>query len=100
MFGNNMMGKLQEMKQKMDEIKSRLDSITVTGESGNGAVKVIVTGNKKVKEIQISDDLMQEDKELLEDYLILATNHALEQAEKVHDAEMKGAASGMLPGMF
>ena len=39
------------------------------------------------------------DKEQIEDLCILAINRALEQAEKVYEAEMKDIAKGMLPGI-
>jgi DNA-binding protein YbaB len=43
--------------------------------------------------------LLQTDKEELEDLIIIATNNALDQAEKVYEAEMQGAAMGLMPGM-
>ena len=99
MFGN-MMGKLQEMQQKTEEIKKRLDTINVKGDAENGLVTVTSTGNRKITAIQISDELMKEnDKEQIEDLCILAVNRALEQAEKVYETEMKDVAKGMLPGM-
>ena len=48
MFGN-MMERMQEMQQKTEDAKRRLDNITVTGEAPAGAVVVEMTGNKKVK---------------------------------------------------
>lgn len=97
MFGD-MMNKLQEMKRKVDETKTKLDSLTVNGEAGNGKIKVVVNGNRKVKAITIQEPLATIDKEELEDLLIVALNRALEQAEKINEAEMAGAAKGILPG--
>jgi DNA-binding YbaB/EbfC family protein len=99
MFGNNMMGKLQEMQLKMEETKKRLDTITVTGEAGDGAVKIVVTGNRVINDVEISDELMNSDKEELQDLLIIAMNRAMEKAENINEAEMKGVAAGMMPGM-
>ena len=98
MFGN-MMGKLQEMKQQMDEVKARLDTITVSAEAGNGNVTATATGNRKIKQIKLNDSCMTMDKEELEDYLTLALNKALEQAEKVNEAEIAKVAQGMAPGL-
>lgn len=92
------MGKLQEMKQKVEETKKRLDSVSVFGEAENGAVKAEVTANRKVKSIQISESVMA-DKEQLEDLLVIALNRALEQADKINEFEMADAAKGLLPGM-
>ena len=101
MFGgnNNMMQKLQEMQQKVEETKARLDTITVEGKASNGKVTVTMTGNRKVNAISINEKLGGFDREELEDLLIIATNDALEKAESVNESEMKAASAGMLPGM-
>jgi nucleoid-associated protein EbfC len=96
MFGD-MMGKLQEMKQKMEETKKRLETITVKADAGDGAITVTANGNKKIVNIALSEEVSKGDKEELEDLLVVAINRALEQAEKVHEAEMQGAANGFLP---
>lgn len=97
MFGD-MMGKLQEMQQKTEEIKKRLDNINVEGDAENGRVTAVCTANRKIVSIHISEELKNSDKEELEDLVILAVNRALEKAEKIAEAEMAGAAKGMLPG--
>ncbi len=91
------MGKLQEMKQKMEEIKKRLETITVEAEAGDGAITVTANGNKKIVNVNINEEIAKGDKEELEDLLLVAINRALEKAEKVNEAEMQGAASGFLP---
>jgi len=93
------MKKMKEMKQKMDEIKTRLDTVYVSGEAANGKVKVVVSANRQVKEVQLDDSLMTSGKEELQNLLTLAMNNALTDAEKVFEAEMKGAASGMMPNI-
>ncbi|HYG16088.1 MAG TPA: YbaB/EbfC family nucleoid-associated protein [Bacteroidia bacterium] len=93
-----MFGKLNEARQKAEEIKQRLETITVTGEAENGAVKVVATGNKRIKDI-IIDDRMMADKEQLQDVLTVAVNRALEQADKVSESEMSAIASQLLPGL-
>jgi nucleoid-associated protein EbfC len=98
MFGD-MMGKLQEMKQKMEETKKRLESITVNGDAGDGAVVVTANGNKKIVNIKVSEEVAKGDKEELEDLLLVAVNRALEKADNVHESEMQGAAKDFLPGM-
>jgi hypothetical protein len=101
MFGKmgDMMGKMQEMKRKSEEIKKRLDTISVSGDAGNGKVTATSTGNRKITSIQISNELMATaDKEQIEGLTIAAINNALERAEKVSEAEMAGVAKGMLPG--
>jgi DNA-binding YbaB/EbfC family protein len=98
MFGDmqDMMAKLKEAQAKIEETKIRLNTIMVDGESGNGSVVATVTANREVKNIAIADELLN-DKEALEDYLILALNKALQNANSIHEAEMAAAAKGGLP---
>ncbi len=98
MFGDmqDMMAKLKEAQAKIEEAKVRLNTVMVDGESGNGSVVVTVTANRVVKNIAIEDELL-EDKEALEDYLIIALNNALEKADKINETEMAAAAKGGLP---
>jgi len=95
MFGD-MMDKLKQMQQSVEESKARLSNITVKGEA-NGVV-VQMNGNRKMTDVQINDELMV-DKEALEDFVMLACNRALEQAEKVYEAEMASSAKGIIPGL-
>lgn len=91
-----MMAKLKEAQAKIEETRNRLNQVMVEGEAGNGLVVVTVTANRQIKNLAI-DDALLEDKEALEDYLILALNKALEKASKIHEAEMAAAAQGGLP---
>lgn len=96
-----MMEQLQQMKQKMEEIKEKLETMTVTETAAGGAIKVAANGNKKIMSISISKEIQHADSEELEEQLTVAINRALEKAEALHESEMKGAAMGMLPpGMF
>ncbi|MBD98342.1 MAG: nucleoid-associated protein, YbaB/EbfC family [Verrucomicrobia bacterium] len=101
MFGKmgDLMGKMQEMKQKSEEVKSRLETIIVEGQAENNSVVVKCNGNRKVTEVKI-ENMGAFEKEQLEDYILLATNKALEAAEKVNEAEMQSIAKGMLPGFM
>ncbi|MFY0253112.1 YbaB/EbfC family nucleoid-associated protein [Chitinophaga sp. 30R24] len=100
MFGD-LFGKLTQIKQKMQEGKERLATVTLTGEAGNGAVKVTVDGNRQVKSIDVAAHLLTPDsKEEMEDLLISALNRALKDAENSWESEMKNAAGGMLGGLL
>lgn len=96
-----LMGKLQEAKAKAEETKERLKTVMVQESSSDDLLKVLATANGRIKEIELSDELLQ-DKEQLEDYLILTLNKALEKAQNIHDTEMAAVAKeGMpnIPGM-
>jgi DNA-binding YbaB/EbfC family protein len=95
------MGKLKETQQKMEETKKRLDSVLVDEQSTDGLLKITITANRTVKSITIDDTLL-EDKEQLEDYMVLVMNKAIEKATKVNEAELDAVAKmdmPMIPGM-
>lgn len=82
MFGN-MIGKLKEAEGLMEETKAKMESIYVNAEAENGMVKVIMNANKKLKDISIDNSLMNiDEKERLEELLIVALNKAMEKADK------------------
>ncbi|MEI6594159.1 MAG: YbaB/EbfC family nucleoid-associated protein [Bacteroidota bacterium] len=94
-----MFGKLAEAQQKAEEVKQKLEAITVEGDASNGLVKVGSTGNKKIYEIIIADELMAIDrKEELQDLLIIAIDRAMTAAENVSQSEMQALMSTMMPG--
>ncbi|KKN93326.1 hypothetical protein LCGC14_0199610 [marine sediment metagenome] len=96
-----MMGKLKETQQKVEATKKRLDTVTLEEKSNDGLVSVTITANREIKKITIDNSLLQ-DKEQLEDYLILTLNKAIQNATSVNEAELGAVAKeGMpnIPGM-
>ena len=103
MFGDmmGMMGKLKETQKKVEETKQRLNHVMVDEQSSDGKLKVSITANRSIKSISIDDELLQ-DKDMLEDYLILTLNKAIEKATNVNETELAAVAKeGMpnIPGM-
>lgn len=100
MFGD-MMGKLKETQKKVEETKARMNTVLLDEQSNDGKLKVTITANREIKSIDMHDDLLQ-DKEMLEDYLILTLNKAIERATTVYETEVGAVAKeGMpnIPGM-
>ncbi len=103
MFGDlmGMMGKLKEAQKKIEETKKRLDTVLIDEQSSDGLLKVTITANRTIKSIEVSDELLQ-DKEQLEDYLVLTMNKAIERATAINETELGAVAKeGMpnIPGM-
>jgi len=95
-----MFDKLFEAKQKAEEVKKRLDGITVSGSAEGGKISVTATANKVVQSINIDEDFLKSaDKEELEELLIVAINKALEQAENIHQSEMAALSRDMMGGL-
>ena len=93
-----MMGKLKETQQKIEETKKRLDSVLIDEQSNDGILKVTLTANRTVKSIEIDDSLL-EDKEQLEDYLVLVMNKAIQKATAVNEAELGAVAKDGMPNI-
>jgi len=94
-----MFDRINEMQQKMEASKAKLDEIMVHGESPDGQVKVTVTANKKVQNIEIAPALVQEaDKDKLEDMILSAMTRAMDKADVTAAAEMQKMAGDILPG--
>lgn len=103
MFGDmaSMMSKLKEAQQKVEETKTRLNHVLIDEKSNNGKIQVTITANREIKAINIEESLL-ENKEELEDYLILTLNNAIKKATEINEQELAVAAkSGMpnIPGM-
>jgi DNA-binding protein YbaB len=95
-----MFDKLMAAQKQAEEIKKRLDTISVFGEVEGGAIKVTATANKVLTAINIDENFYKEtDKEALEELLLTAVNKALTQAEQVSAVEMQAATKNMLGGL-
>ena len=96
-----MMSKLKDAQKKVEATKERLHNVMLDESSNDNKLKVTITANRTLKSISIDDELMQ-DKDMLEDYLILTLNKAITRATEVHEAEVAAVAKeGMpnIPGM-
>lgn len=103
MFGDlmGMMGKMKETQEKIEATKKRLDTVWIDEKSSDGRLSITVTANSEIKSIEIDEQLLQ-DKEQLEDFLIIHLNKALQKASSIHEAELAAVAKeGMpnIPGM-
>lgn len=96
-----MMSKLKEAQEKVEATKKRLDTVLIDEKSSDGLLKITITANREIKNIEVADSLL-EDKEQLEDYLIINLNNAIKKATEVNEAEIGAVAKeGMpnIPGM-
>lgn len=98
MFGDmmGMMNKIKETQQKVEETKKRLDTVIVDEQSSDGLLKVSLTANREIKNISVADELL-EDKDQLEDYLVLTLNKAIAKATEVNEAELGAVAKDGMP---
>lgn len=96
-----LMKQAQEMQEKMQKAQEEVANLEVSGQSGAGMVKVLMTGRHDVRKIDIADDLMSEDKDILEDLIAAAVNDAVRKVESESKDKMASVTSGVpLPPGF
>ena len=90
-----LMKQAQQMQADMQKAQEEMASLTVTGESGAGMVRITLTCKYQVKALVIDDALVGEDKEMLEDVVIAAFNDAVRKVESTVQEKYSGMTSGM-----
>ncbi len=96
----DMFGKLQDMQQKLEATKANFDNVEIEAEAGDGAVKVLVSANHKVKNISIDPSIVDpNDVEQIEDLLMVAMNRAMEKASQRAEQDVKQVYDQVMPGM-
>ncbi len=96
----DIMKQAQAMQEQMQKAQQELASIEITGQSGAGLVEVVMSCRYDVKRIIIDPELMNDDKEVLEDLLAAGFNDAVRKVEKATEEKMAGLAPGLnIPGL-
>ncbi len=97
----SMMKQAQQMQQNMQKVQAELAGVEVEGQAGSGMVKVVMTCGHEVRRVSLNDSVLSDDKEMLEDLIVLAINDAMKKAEATSQQRMSGftAGMGLPPGM-
>lgn len=90
-----LMKQAQQMQADMKKAQEEMASLTVTGESGAGMVKIRMNCQHQVQALEIDDSLIGDDKEMLEDLIIAAFNDAVRRVEQTIQEKFSGMASGL-----
>ena len=98
MFGDmmGMMNKLKETQEKVEATKERLKTVLIDEQWGDGLLKVTITAAREIKNITVAEELMN-DKEQLEDYLVLTLNKAITRATEINENELAAVAKDGMP---
>ena len=90
-----MMKQAQQMQEQMQEAQAALASIEVEGQAGGGMVKIKMSCRHEVNAIDIDPQLLNDDREMLEDILVAAFNDALSKVETTTKDKYSGLTSGL-----
>lgn len=98
---NQLMQQAKQMQEQMQKAQQEAAKKIVVGESGAGMVKIHLSGRYDASKVELSAELMQEDKEIIEDLIAAAINDAVKKLDDGNRDAMSAMTSGMkLPDGF
>ena len=97
-----MMKQVQKMQKDMMKAQEELKQKTVVATAGGGMVTVIASGDKRILEVNIKEEVVDpDDVEMLQDLILAATNEALKKVDELTDQDLGKFTKGMnIPGLF
>lgn len=96
---NKILEKAKELEKKIKESQENLKNIEVDGVSGGNAVTVLLNGKGEMTKIILSDKVIKEDKEIIQDLIIAAHNEAKNKLKSKTSEEISKATGGLgVPG--
>ena len=96
---NKILDKAKELESKMKESQENIKKIRAEGVSGSNSVKVTLDGEGEMQKIEISDDILKENKSIIEDLIVAAHNNAKLQLKSKTSEEISKATGGFgIPG--
>ena len=98
----NILKQAQAMQERLGKIQEEAATKVVEASAGGGMVTVSVSGAMQVTKVIIDPEVMKaEDREMLQDLLVAATNEALRKSKEMMAEEMKSITGGIgIPGLF
>ena len=91
--------KAKELESKMKESQKKIKNIRVEGVSGSNSVKVILDGEGEMQKIEISEEILKEQKSVVEDLIVAAHNNAKEKLKSKTSEEISKVTGGIgIPG--
>ena len=91
--------KAKELEAKMKESQEKIKNIKVEGSSGSNLVKVVLDGDGEMLKIEISEEVLKDDKSIIEDLIVAAHNDAKSKVKSKTAEEISKATGGFgIPG--
>ena len=91
---SKILDKAKELESKMKESQEKIKNINVTGISGGNSVKITLNGEGEIINVDISSEVLKEDKTIIEDLIKAAHNNAKSQLKSKTSEEISKATGG------
>jgi|TARA_B100000809_G_C14978310_1_gene473549 DNA-binding YbaB/EbfC family protein len=96
---SKILDKAKELENKMKESQEKIKNIEVVGISGADSVKITLNGDGEIINIDLSSEILKEDKTIIEDLIKAAHNNAKSQLKSKTSEEISKATGGFgIPG--
>ena len=96
---NKILDKAKELEIKMKESQENIKKIRAEGISGSNSIKIILDGEGDMQKIEISDEILKEDKSIVEDLIVAAHNNAKAELKiKTKEEISKATGEFGIPG--
>ena len=96
---NKILDKAKELEKKMKESQENIKKIRAEGISGSNSVRVTLDGEGEMQKIEITDEVLKEEKPIIEDLIVAAHNNAKAQLKSKTNEEISKATGGFgIPG--
>ena len=96
---SKILDKAKELEAKMKESQEKIKKISVTGISGGDSIKITLNGDGEIINLDISSDILKEDKTIIEDLIKAAHSNAKSQLKSKTSEEISKATGGFgIPG--
>ena len=91
---SKILDKAKELETKMKESQKRIKQIEVVGVSGGDSAKVTLNGEGEMVKLELSSEILKEEKTIIEDLIIAAHNNAKSQLKSKTTEEISKATGG------
>ncbi len=96
---SKILDKAKELEAKMKESQEKIKNIRVEGISGSNSIRIILDGEGEMQKIEISDEILKEEKSIVEDLIVAAHNNAKTKLKSKTTEEISKATGGLgIPG--
>tara|TARA_Y100000741_G_scaffold244161_1_gene187309 strand:+ start:28 stop:345 length:318 start_codon:yes stop_codon:yes gene_type:complete len=96
---SKILDKAKEIESKMKESQEKIKNISATGISGGNSIKLTLNGEGEIINLDISSEILKEDKAIIEDLIKAAHNNAKSQLKSKTSEEISKATGGLgIPG--
>ena len=90
---NKLMQQAQAMQEQLEKASEQINAMEFEGSASNGLVKVTVTGENRVTAVNIDPEILNpDDKEMIEDMVMIAVNDAIEKADETKKSRLGSMA--------